>query len=459
SNDVAREAVRRLRDAGAVIRSQAPLLRHVNDDAEAWARMWREQVQMGIVPYYMFVERDTGAREYFEVPLVEAWQIHRDAIQRCSGLSRTARGPSMSCEPGKVEISGVTEVAGEKVFVLRFIQGRNPDWIDRPFFAAFDEKATWMNHLRPAFDEPEFFFEPELFRIIAGYVTSPLLRLSQLWQNFQETALSLERLSDIVDHPQEAEADARGNLPMPLIQGAITYDQVSFRFGNSGPLQLDNVSLEIPAGAFVGIVGLSGSGKSTLTKLLPRLYHPLGGRILVDGYDIHKVELYSLRRQIGIVPQNTLLFEGTVQENIALTNPDATFEEIVAAAKVAAAHDFIMELPAGYNSLVGERGANLSGGQRQRVAIARTILQDPRLLIMDEATSALDYDTESQVCRNLVQAFKGRTVLFITHRLRTIQHADRIVMMGNGAILEQGPHEELMQLQGSYFCLFRQQDD
>ncbi|MEM8637402.1 MAG: peptidase domain-containing ABC transporter [Cyanobacteria bacterium P01_G01_bin.54] len=296
------------------------------------------------------------------------------------------------------------------------------------------------------------------FRIIAGYVTSPLLRLSQLWQNFQETALSLERLSDIVDHPQEAEADARGNLPMPLIQGAIAYDQVSFRFGNSGPLQLDNVSLEIPTGAFVGIVGLSGSGKSTLTKLLPRLYHPLGGRILVDGYDIHKVELYSLRRQIGIVPQNTLLFEGTVQENIALTNPDATFEEIVRAAQIAVAHDFIMELPAGYNSLVGERGSNLSGGQRQRVAIARTILQDPRLLIMDEATSALDYDTESQVCRNLVQAFKGRTVLFITHRLRTIQDADRIVMMGNGMILEQGTHEELMQLQGSYYCLYRQQD-
>jgi len=161
-NDVAEEAVRRLRDAGAVIRSQAPLLRHVNDDADAWARTWREQVRMGIVPYYMFVERDTGAREYFEVPLVEAWQIHRDAIQQCSGLSRTARGPSMSCEPGKVEISGVTEVAGEKVFVLRFIQGRNPDWIDRPFFAAFDPKVTWMDQLRPAFDEPEFFFEPEL---------------------------------------------------------------------------------------------------------------------------------------------------------------------------------------------------------------------------------------------------------------------------------------------------------
>lgn len=161
-NPIARAAVRRLRDAGAVLRSQAPLLRHVNDDAEAWARTWTEQVAMGIVPYYMFVERDTGAQKYFEVPLVRAWEIHREATQRCSGLSRTARGPSMSCEPGKVEVTGVTEVAGEKVFVLRFIQGRNPDWIDRPFFAAFDATATWMDQLRPAFGEAEFFFEPEL---------------------------------------------------------------------------------------------------------------------------------------------------------------------------------------------------------------------------------------------------------------------------------------------------------
>ena len=164
-NELAHEAVRRLRDAGAIIRSQAPLLRHVNDSAEAWARTWNEQVNLGIVPYYMFVQRDTGAREYYEVPLERAWHIHRDAIQRCSGLARTARGPSMSCEPGKVEIQGVTEVAGEKVFALRFIQGRNPDWIDRPFFARYDPQATWFDQLRPAFGESEFFFEAEYNRI------------------------------------------------------------------------------------------------------------------------------------------------------------------------------------------------------------------------------------------------------------------------------------------------------
>ncbi|HEY9831521.1 MAG TPA: peptidase domain-containing ABC transporter, partial [Stenomitos sp.] len=201
------------------------------------------------------------------------------------------------------------------------------------------------------------------FRIISGYVTGPLLRLAQIWQNFQQTALSLERLSDIVDSPQEADETDRYNIALPPVEGTVKYEDVSFRFGTTGPLQLNNINIEIPAGTFVGIVGQSGSGKSTLTKLLPRLYDPLSGRIIVDGYDISKVELYSLRRQIGIVPQETLLFDGTVQENIALTNPDASSEEIIEAARVAAAHDFIMELPSGYNTRVGERGSALSGGQ------------------------------------------------------------------------------------------------
>ncbi|MBD2020207.1 peptidase domain-containing ABC transporter, partial [Leptolyngbya sp. FACHB-36] len=265
------------------------------------------------------------------------------------------------------------------------------------------------------------------FRIIAGYVTSPLLRLTQLWQNFQETALSLERLGDIIDTPTEADDLDRQNIPMPVIEGTVKYDNVSFRFNPSGPMQLNNVTLEFPSGVFVGIVGQSGSGKSTLMKLLPRLYPLESGRILIDGYDISKVELYSLRQQVGIVPQDTLLFEGTVQENIALNAPDASAEEIIAAAKIAAAHEFIMNLPNGYNTRVGERGSSLSGGQRQRVAIARTILQNPRLLILDEATSALDYDSERQVCLNLADAFEGRTVFFITHRLSTIRNADIIL--------------------------------
>ncbi|MGL5032761.1 MAG: peptidase domain-containing ABC transporter, partial [Microcystaceae cyanobacterium] len=294
------------------------------------------------------------------------------------------------------------------------------------------------------------------FRIIAGYVTSPILRLTQLWQNFQETALSLERLADIVDTPQESEKD-RFNIPMPEVSGAVKFENISFRFKPHGPLNLNNINIAFPAGTFVAIVGQSGAGKSTLTKLLSRLYEPEGGRILLDGYDISKVELYSLRRQIGVVPQESLLFDGTVQENIALTNPDASTEQIIKAAQTAAAHEFIMTLSNGYNTRVGERGSALSGGQRQRIAIARSVLQRPQILVLDEATSALDYATEQQVCLNLGQAFRHHTVFFITHRLSSVRSADVIVMMDSGAVVEQGSHEELMALKGRYYYLYMQQ--
>lgn len=296
------------------------------------------------------------------------------------------------------------------------------------------------------------------FRIIAGYVTSPLLRLVQLWQNFQETALSIERLSDVLDASPEADEANRSNITMPPIEGAVKYEELSFRFNPNGPLQLVNVNLEFPVGTFVGIVGQSGSGKSTLMKLLQRLYEPTAGRIYIDQYDIAKVELYSLRRQIGMVLQDTLLFNGTVRENISLTNPEATDEEIIEAAKIAVAHDFIMGLPNGYNTVVGERGSSLSGGQRQRLAIARTVLQNPRLLILDEATSALDYHSEHQVCENLAAAFDHVTVFFITHRLSTVRNADVILMMDQGSVVEQGTHAELMALKGRYYCLYQQQE-
>jgi ATP-binding cassette, subfamily B, bacterial HlyB/CyaB len=296
------------------------------------------------------------------------------------------------------------------------------------------------------------------FRIIAGYVTSPLLRLIQIWQSFQETALSIERLGDILDAPPEVDESDRHNISLPPIVGDIQYRDISFGFNPNSNLQLLNINLTIPAGTFIGIVGQSGSGKSTLTKLLPRLYEPTAGQISIDGYDISKVELSSLRSQIGIVLQDSLLFNGTIHENIALTCPEASSEEVMAAAQIAAAHDFIMALPQGYNTNTGERGAALSGGQRQRIAIARAVLQNPRILILDEATSALDYNAEQQVCRHLHSAFQHRTLLFITHRLNTIKHADHILMMERGSIAEQGTHSQLMAIRGRYYCLFQQQE-
>jgi ATP-binding cassette subfamily B protein len=295
------------------------------------------------------------------------------------------------------------------------------------------------------------------FRIISGYVTGPLLRMTSIWQTVQETALSLERLSDVIDHPQEAPEDNSTRVIMPPVKGAIEFSNICFRYKPSSPLLLNGVNLSIPEGTFVAVVGTSGSGKSTLTKLLARLYNAEQGTVTVDGIDINKVELYSLRRQIGIVPQDTILFDGSVEENITLTNPEATSDEIIEAARIASAHDFIMDLPAGYSTEVGERGSGLSGGQRQRIAIARTILQKPRMLIMDEATSALDYQTERVVSENLMKALRGCTVLFITHRLSSIVNADMIVCMGGGAVLEVGSHEKLMAARGPYYVLFRQQ--
>ena len=295
------------------------------------------------------------------------------------------------------------------------------------------------------------------FRIISGYVTTPLLRLANLYQGFQQTAISIERIGDILNNIQESTKEDKLNIPLPPIKGSVSYDELSFRFNKKGPLQLSQVSLEVKQGEFVAIVGQSGSGKSTLMKLLARLYDPDGGKISIDGYDISKVELYSLRRQIGIVPQDSLLFDGSVEDNISLSLKDASSDEIIQAAKVACARDFIMTLPVGYASKVGERGTNLSGGQRQRIAIARTVLQNPKLLIMDEATSALDYETERKVSLNLMEFFRGTTVFFITHRLTSITHADRIIMMHNGKIDEEGTHDELIALKGRYFALFNQQ--
>ncbi len=296
------------------------------------------------------------------------------------------------------------------------------------------------------------------FRIISGYVTQPLLRLSSIWQSIQELKVSFERLADVIDTPQESDSLDKAKVPLPPIEGEVHFENLSFRFRPDMDPVLKDINLEVKAGTFVGIVGQSGSGKSTLMKLLPRLYSPDQGRILIDGYDIDKVELYSLRRQIGIVPQDPLLFSGSISENIALTQPDAGSDEIVMAAKLADAHDFIMALPSGYSTPVGERGASLSGGQRQRIAIARTLLSNPKLLVLDEATSALDYETERRVCDNLVSALQDCTVFFITHRLATVRRADLIVVMHDGVVAEIGSHDDLMQERGRYYALYRQQE-
>ena len=297
------------------------------------------------------------------------------------------------------------------------------------------------------------------FRIISGYVTQPVLRLSSIWQNIQELKISFERLSDVIDTPQESDETDKDKIPLSKVNGKVEFENVTFSFTKTGTKIINNLNLKIKEGQFVGIVGESGSGKSTLMKLLPRLYCPDKGRILIDDTDIDKVELYSLRRQIGVVPQEPLLFSGSISHNIALTNPDSSSDEIVRAAKIADAHDFIMRLPDGYSTLIGERATTLSGGQRQRIAIARTVLGLPKLLIMDEATSALDYKTEKTVCDNLAKALKQNTVFFITHRLATIKDADLIILMDNGSIIESGSHTELMEKEGKYFDLYSQQEN
>ena len=295
------------------------------------------------------------------------------------------------------------------------------------------------------------------FRIISNYVVGPLLNLATSWQNFQRVALSMERLSDVVDAVDESGGELTDQLPLPPINGDVSFQNVDFAF-QEGNNVVSGVSFDIKAGSFIGIVGRSGSGKSTIMKLLPRLYEPEKGRILIDGYDLSKLQLASVRRQIGIVPQDSLLFDGTIRENIALTVPEATSEEIAEAARIAVAHEFIMELPEGYATRVGERGSGLSGGQRQRIAIARAVLQKPSLLILDEATSALDYITERQVCLNLKRIFSGTTVFFITHRLSTIRASDEILLMETGNLVEKGSHNDLMALKGRYYALYSQQE-
>ncbi|MEC7118314.1 MAG: type I secretion system permease/ATPase [Pseudomonadota bacterium] len=293
------------------------------------------------------------------------------------------------------------------------------------------------------------------FNMLAGQVAQPVMRIASLWTDFQQVGISMQRLGDILNSKTELSV---GRSSLPRLQGGISFDRVSFRYKPDGNEVLRDISLNIKAGEIIGIVGRSGSGKSTLTRLIQRLHVPERGRVLVDGMDLSTVDASSLRRQIGVVLQENMLFNRTIRENIALTDPGAPLEKVMQAAKMAGAHEFISELPDAYDTMVGEHGASLSGGQRQRIAIARALIGDPRILIFDEATSALDYESEAIIQRNMKLICQGRTVIIIAHRLSAVRDAHRIIAMDKGQIVESGTHAELLaRPKGLYAYLHRLQ--
>jgi ATP-binding cassette subfamily B protein len=293
------------------------------------------------------------------------------------------------------------------------------------------------------------------FQMLSGRVTAPLLRLVQLWQNLQQVLLSVDRIGDILNVAPEAEPGT--GLILPPLKGQVTFEQVFFRYNPNSEPVLRGISFGTQPGQFVGIVGRSGSGKSTLSKLLQRLYCIESGRILIDGFDIKSADLASLRQQIGVVLQENFLFNGSILDNITLGNPDISAEQVVEAARLAVAHDFISELPHGYETNVGERGTALSGGQRQRIALARLFLSSAPILILDEATSALDSETEQQVLQNLQRISANRTVFLIAHRFAPLKRADLILVLERGIIAERGTHSELLQQRGLYWSLYQRQ--
>ena len=295
------------------------------------------------------------------------------------------------------------------------------------------------------------------FNMLSAQVTGPLLRLVNLWQELQQVGISVQRLGDILNTQPEPSYNPN-RTTLPQVQGHIVFDEVTFRYRHDGSEVLRKVSFSVTPGQVIGLVGRSGSGKSTIAKLIQRLYVPERGRILVDGVDLAQVDPAWLRRQVGVVLQENFLFNCTVRDNIALTDPGLAMEQVMQAAKLAGAHEFILELPEGYDTMVGEHGCSLSGGQRQRIAIARALVANPRILIFDEATSALDYESEAIIQQNMALISQGRTVFIIAHRLSTVRPAHRIYVMEKGEIVEQGSHEELLRMKGFYARLQSHQD-
>ncbi|EOV4710380.1 enterohemolysin T1SS ABC transporter permease/ATPase EhxB, partial [Escherichia coli] len=291
------------------------------------------------------------------------------------------------------------------------------------------------------------------FNMLAGQVIAPVIRLAHLWQDFQQVGISVERLGDVLNTPVEKKS---GRNILPEIQGDIEFKNVRFRYSSDGNVILNNINLYISKGDVIGIVGRSGSGKSTLTKLLQRFYIPETGQILIDGHDLSLADPEWLRRQIGVVLQENILLNRSIIDNITLASPAVSMEQAIEAARLAGAHDFIRELKEGYNTIVGEQGVGLSGGQRQRIAIARALVTNPRILIFDEATSALDYESENIIMKNMSRICKNRTVIIIAHRLSTVKNANRIIVMDNGFISEDGTHKELISKKDSLYAYLYQ---
>jgi subfamily B ATP-binding cassette protein HlyB/CyaB len=292
------------------------------------------------------------------------------------------------------------------------------------------------------------------FNMLAGRVNAPVLKLASLWQDLTQMKVSIRRLADIMDAPAEAAFKPGRIMPVEMA-GRLTFDKVDFRYAAGGPQVLSELSFEVSPGEIVGIVGVSGAGKTTLMRLIQRLYTPERGRILIDGMDLNLLDTSWLRRQIGVVGQDTQLFNRSIRENIALSNTDLDAQAIIDAAKLAGAHDFVMEMPEGYDTVIGERGGRLSGGQRARIAIARALVIRPRLLLLDEATASLDYESERLIHDNMKQIAAGRTVFIVAHRLSTLRLAARILVLENGRLIETGSHADLISGTGRYNDLYK----
>ncbi len=294
------------------------------------------------------------------------------------------------------------------------------------------------------------------FNMLSGQVTGPLLRLVNLWQEFQQVGISVQRLGDVLNTQPEPSYNPN-RTTLPQVKGHVRFEDVVFRYRPDGQEIIRKVSFAVDPGQIIGIVGRSGSGKSTIAKLMQRLYVPERGRIVVDGVDLMQVDPAWLRRQVGVVLQENFLFNASARDNIALTDPGLAMEQVMQAAKLAGAHEFILELADGYDTMIGEHGCTLSGGQRQRIAIARALVANPRILIFDEATSALDSESEAVIQQNMTEICDGRTVFIIAHRLSTVRPAHRIYVIDKGEIVQQGAHDDLLRNSGVYARLHAHQ--